>query len=178
MKDYALALLSLLILSACSTIDLANDWPDNIPPRSYYVDYYKRDAKHQKIVSEQEYLIWIHRFYFGWELYRRGWLQATDELVATIYKLEAKNDAREKALLIGKLVSAEWAKESNHRVINTRHLSIWGNSLTESIIRGEQLKTLDEILTDVNDLLAGKLKPADIKIDRYYVVEAFPDNFE
>jgi hypothetical protein len=179
MKCSHTVFLVILSCAACSIYKpVPSEWPDNIPSRSYFVEYFQKDPEHQKIVSEQEYLTWIHRFYFGWELYRRGWLQATDELVDTLNSNEDKVSAKRKSLLIGKLVAPEWAKDKRHRVINTRHLSTWGNSLMESKLRNEQLVILDRILIDVRDLLSYKIKPEDIKGDRYYSLDPFPTDFE
>ncbi|MEM7617528.1 MAG: hypothetical protein AAF195_04020 [Pseudomonadota bacterium] len=175
---YLFTIVLFLSLSACSTLPLDSNWPDTIPQRSYFIDYYNQDRKHRQVVNQDEYLKWIHRFYFGWELYRRGWLQATDELVATINDSQQKAIAKEKSLLIGKLVAPEWAKNRAYRVINTKHIAIWGNAISESIVRGEQLAILDKILDDVTDLLARNIQPKEISKSRYYLLENFGDDFE
>lgn len=181
MKSFPIAFFLLcLVVTACSTapVDTNDDnWPENIPPREYFTDYYENDHDNRKVISEKSYLRWIHRFYFGWQLHKQGWLQATDELVQTLNTEEERQKALETALLIGKRVSPEWAKDKRHRVINTRHLIIWGNALNESIIQKEQQKILDKILNDVNTLLEKKISPRDIAANRYYEYESFGENF-
>lgn len=177
---FAVLTVSLVFLAACSTTqrNLSQpNWPEQLPPLSYFTDYYAQDPEHQEVLSESGYLNWIKRFYLGWELYRRGWLQATDELVATLDDPEDKRIARERAEEIGRLVSPEWAKARNYRVINTRHLTIWGNALNKSMVKQEQLIMLDKILSDVKILLDRKLQPKDIASNRYYEPESFGGNF-
>ena len=181
MKLQTLLLLSLLyLLSACSTTSHHSDpyiWPDNIPPRQYFVDYYHNSSV-VEIQSESDYLLWVRRFYFGWELYKKGWLKATKELVKTLKTTDGQIVAREKALAIGRLVSAEWAQNAKYRVINTRHLNIWGNALNESITNKEQLLMLDRILEDVKALLGGVVQPKDIAYTRYYEIDTFEVDFQ
>ena len=173
-------LLSCLAITGCSRTPIdTNDekWSQHIPPREYFTHHYENDLDNRAAMSEESYLRWIHRFYFGWQLHKQGWLQASDELVQTLKTGEERKKARETALLIGKRVSAEWAKHKRHRVINTRHLIIWGNALNESIVQKEQQKILDKILNDVNTLLKKKIRPQDIAANRYYEYESFGENF-
>lgn len=160
-------------LSACATLPKGHQWPESIPPRSYFTDYYSRDKASQSVLPQSEYLTWVHRFYFGWELYRRGLLQATDELLATLPEPSEQNYARHKMIKLGTLIAPEWAKNHQYRVINSRHMLIWGNALNEAMVKKQQLLILDKISHDAEHLLAGKLKPKQIYNDRYYPQEAF-----
>ncbi len=168
-----LIILGISFLTACSIAPGKNEWPTNIPPRSYFVAYYAQDIPHQAILKKEEYLTWVHRFYFGWELYGRGWLQATEELVNSLKNPKEKQYAKRIMLKVGALVAPEWAKNKKFRVINTRHISIWGNSLHDAIARKEQLTTLDKIHADVDGLLEKRLSPSDIDYDRYFKQEPF-----
>ena len=172
---------SLVLLTACSSTPThlgADSWPENLPPKSYFIARYQQDPRQQDISSQENYLLWIKRFYFGWELYGRGWLKATRELVETLPNDDDKKEAKKKSLLIAKRVAPEWAKDRRYRVINTRHLIIWGNALNESTVKKEQLLILDRILEDVNTLLDRKIQPGDIASNRYYQPDAFGDNFQ
>ncbi len=166
---------TLAFLTSCATIKPTSDWHQDIPPRPYFIDYYEANVTDKDILSQNDYLIWIHRFYFGWELYARGWIKSTEALSKTLDNHDDSQLAKEKALLLGSIVSPEWAKSKGDRVINTRHLNIWGNVLNESIVRKEQLIILDKILFDVNALLEKKIRPRDITFNRYYKVEEFGD---
>jgi len=163
----------ILFLTSCSMAPGKDQWPTNIPPRSYFVEYYSRDIPHQAILNEEDYLTWVHRFYFGWELYGRGWLQATQELVDSLKTPKDKQYAQRVMLKVGALIAPEWAKNKRFRVINIGHISIWGNSLNDAIVRKEQLQTLDKIHKDVQALLQKKITPSVIDYDRYFKQEAF-----
>ena len=169
-----------LLLSACSSGAYHGSqpvWSDDIPARQYFIDHYRAGA-FAEVQSESDYLLWVQRFYLGWELYGRGWLKATEELAQTLSPGKERELAREKALAIGHLVSAEWAKNTRYRVINTRHLNIWGNALNKSVVKKEQLFVLDKILLDVNTLLQRTLAPQEIAYSRYYQVEDFDVEFQ
>jgi hypothetical protein len=161
-----------LIFSGCASVKEKKTWPAEIPPIHVYTDYYSQDVGHQTALTEQEYLLWVHRFYYGWALYNRGWLKATDELVATLKTENDKKDAKEKMLAIGKLVSPEWAKNKQYRVINSRHLGIWGNAINSSILAKEQMLMLDKILLDVQLLLEKRVEPNSIIEARYYLADS------
>ncbi|MFC3116372.1 hypothetical protein [Cellvibrio fontiphilus] len=158
-----------LTLFACSTHRSAQDsWPEDMPSRAYFVKVYEADKVNKEIQNQDEYLTWILRFYNGWELYRRGWIKMTDELVAQIDDPEQVQEVRHKIDRIGRLVSGEWAKKSDTRTIYLRHVSIWGNALLESLDRDQALPLIDRVNQDVDDLLAHKIQPDVITADRYF----------
>ncbi|MBX2808742.1 MAG: hypothetical protein KTR20_08940 [Cellvibrionaceae bacterium] len=161
-------LVVLLCISSCATLPTGDAWPDSIPPQAYFSAYYAQDPAHQQVSTEANYLKWIKRFYFGWELYGRGWLQATEELLDALDSPQAQASGRQLMADIGRLVSAEWAKDSRYRVINTRHISVWGNTLNDAIVKGEALLILERLLADVNALLNKDITPAAIRASRYY----------
>lgn len=166
-----LALITLAFnLIACSTQKLARDenWPQTMPPRSYFVTAFEADEANKKVQAQQEYLTWIVRFYNGWELYNRGWTKMTDELLAQVHDPAEARAIKPKIDRIGRLVSAEWAKKSDTRTIYLRHVSIWGNALLESLDRDQALELVTKVNQDVDDLLAHKIKPAVITAERYF----------
>ncbi len=168
-----LALLALVTsLFACtSTHRAAQDpWPERMPSRAYFVKVYEADKINKQIQTQDEYLTWILRFYKGWELYRRGWIKMTDELVAQVNDPQQVEEIRYKIDRIGRLVSGEWAKKSNTRTIYLRHVSIWGNALLESLDRDEALPLINRVNNDVDDLLAHKISPDVITANRYFPV--------
>ena len=181
MRQVLKPLLSFVLLSALLT-GCANsvrhtdsEWPSSLPPKDYFVSYYLEDEENQEVCTLDEYLTWINRFYFGWEFYRRGWLQATNELVDSVHNPAHREAVRSRSLLVGKLVSSEWAKDRNHRFINTGHLSVWGNAIVNSMENQEQLSMLDKVLADIALLQSGQLQPSDIHERRYFDTVAFDD---
>lgn len=175
---FIISLLALAITS-CSTTTNKNHWSSGIPAKQFFIDYHNKDPEHQAVLKQQDYLLWVHRFYFGWELYRRGWIKATDELTTSLQRNEDQQKAKQLMFHIGTLVAPEWAKNKNFRLINTRHLSIWGNTLNTSVVKKEQLLILSRIKTDAELLLNQQISPQSITADRYYPQKAFDiaDNF-
>ncbi len=160
-------------LLACSTTSNkiareANSWPQGMPSRAYFVKVYEADKVNKDIQTQEEYLTWIVRFYNGWELYRRGWIKMTDELVAQVEDPHQVKEIKHKIDRIGRLVSGEWAKKSDTRTIYLRHVSIWGNALLESLDRNEALPLINRVNQDVDDLLAHKINANVITAERYF----------
>lgn len=178
-KCYRLAAALLLVtaLAACvSTPKTADRWPSDIPEKAYYLAHYADDHSNQKIQSEEDYLKWVHRFYRGWSFYPKGW----DWLIATTLKESADYSERVavKANMVelGRLISAEWAKNTNHRQINTSHLMAWGEALKIAVKNREQVQLTETILGDVKSLLAGTLQPSDVDLQRYIAKQGVTSN--
>lgn len=158
-------------LFACSSnkiVRQADAWPSDMPSRAYFLKIYETDEANKKIQTKEEYLTWIVRFYSGWELYRRGWIKMTDELVAQVDDPGQVKEIRYKVDRIGRLVSGEWAKKSDTRTIYLRHVSIWGNALLESLDRNEALPLVNRVNQDVDDLLAHRIRADIITAERYF----------
>lgn len=174
----SIRLLAMLILTsslfACSSnriVRQTDTWPDHMPSRAYFLRIYEADAINKKIQTQEEYLVWIVRFYTGWELYRRGWIKMTNELVAQVEDPDQINEIRHKVDRIGRLVSGEWAKKSDTRTIYLRHVSIWGNALLESLDRNEALPLINRVNQDVDDLLAHRIHTDVITAERYFPID-------
>jgi len=169
-------LLSIVVLlSACVTAPKAEQWPQDMPPLAYFKAYYDRDDAHKQVLAEKAYLTWVYRFYNGWELYSRGWLQATDELADSLVLSDEK--ARGRALMdeIGLLIAPDWAKSDPHRTIKIRHVALWGNVILKGMVMDEQFPVLYKIRDDAQQMLAGNLDPKIVKKDRYVIEEDFAD---
>jgi hypothetical protein len=162
---------SLFACSSNKVVSQADLWPDKMPSRSYFLKVYNADETNKKIQTQEEYLTWIVRFYSGWELYRRGWIRMTDELVAQVEDPAQVKEIRHKVDRIGRLVSGEWAKKSDTRTIYLREVSIWGNALLESLDRDEALPLINRVNQDVDDLLAHRINADIITAERYFPVD-------
>ena len=173
----SLLIFTLLAISACSTAILRSDqdWPRDLPPLDYYIDYYNQDPANQQAISLNEYLLWVRHLYLGWELYSNGWLALSGELANTIEDKRQREIAKQKLIVMGRIVSPEWAKHKKFSTIKTRHLIIWGNALNESPAHNEQLKIIDQVLADANLLIKGQLSAKDIRAERYYPQEPFDE---
>ena len=175
MKKIFLILFGLSLLSACVSTHKALVWPENIPPLEYFRGYYAQDEQHQKAMKERAYLEWIKKFYLGSAIYSRGWNMVTNEVITSLDNENHEKQTRQRMQKLGKLISAEWAKHSKYRVINTRHISIWGNALLESISKKEQLLLISKVEGDVDALLTKQIKPGSIQEERYYQTSHWDD---
>ncbi|MGV6807731.1 MAG: hypothetical protein ACWA5K_07515 [bacterium] len=139
-----------------------------IPPETWYQLHYQADAVNRAAQTWENYYGWAQGFYTGTTLYRRGWHQLTDEVLSSLTSAEEQHIARDKLFQLGKLISPEWAKKNNYRIINSRHMGIWGNALLVAVRRGETLNLIDRVSNDVEAMLTGRLSPEDISASRYY----------
>lgn len=168
---FSVCLFGVLLLGGCATLPQDSavqdaNWPQGIPERAYFVEQFEGDKANQSAQSSREYLVWIVRFYEGWALYPKGWNWLTEEVVKSV-------DASEREWLIGKMysigerISAEWAKDRGHRHVNTNHLLVWGDALKIAVREGSQRDLALKISDDVDGLLAQRIQPDHIDLDRY-----------
>lgn len=143
------------------------EWPEDLPPLDHYERIYDRDGENQAVQSREDYLKWVVRFYEGWDLHQDGWHATTRDVLHGIDDGADKKRLRDKMAHLGKVISGEWAKNSGSRRIRSRQLSIWGQALLTSMNRGKEENLVDQVTRDVNSLLAGDLRPSQIKLERY-----------
>lgn len=166
-----LCIIGLLLISACSHVSLTN-WHEDLPPRSHLEHIYAQHAELHRVQSLDDYLIWAQRFYLGWHLHPRGWVEASRDFADTIEDEAIRQQALGKLKTLGVLIGPEWAKDSQFHVITTRHLSIWGAVLTEAAERQDQIQLVEHLMSDVKALLSRELAPEDIDYPRYYYDDA------
>jgi hypothetical protein len=160
---------SFIFLSACvSRPPQEADWPKDIPSRAFFVAHYESDLENKTGQDVDEYLLWVLRFYKGWELYRNGWTKVTDDSLHGVTDPVLAKEIRTKMGLIGEGIACEWAKNKKDRRIFLRHVVVWGNALIESIKRDQELALINRVLADVNGLLAGQIALDDVKAERYF----------
>lgn len=160
-----------LILSGCASLPVdetvQNDnWPQEIPPRDYFVDNFEKDSENQSAQSQRDYLTWILRFYQGWALVPRGWNYLTDTVVDSVDPA-AQSAMQQQMYSLGERISAEWAKNREHRTVNSKHLLVWKDALKIAIREGRQAVLADQVSTDVDNLLSRNILPDEIDLDRY-----------
>lgn len=166
---YYVFMFVVLALQGCATQQVKVPiWPGELPPRTYFLDQYQQDVVNKNSQSLDEYLKWVIRFYKGWDLYPSGWDNITQEVLLKINKYPAAGEIRVKLDRLGLIISAEWAKNNKTRIINTRLVALWGNSLIKSLEHGETLQLINRVAADINNLLTRKLAVDAIATDRYY----------
>ena len=158
-----------LLLSACANqAPKEAQWPAEMPPRSFFVAAYEADNANKQDQKLDEYLLWVFRFYKGWELYRNGWSQVINDSLIGVTDPVVAHEIKTKMEFMGVNISREWAKNKKDRRILTRHVVVWGNALIESIKRGQRLTLINRVLSDVAAILDNKIDSDDIKAERYY----------
>lgn len=172
MKAKCVLWLLVLLLAGCVENQLNdNRWSNEQNEDEYFVKCYWRDPINAERQSIDQYLLWIDRFYLGWEIYPHGWNQVTADLLAKIQEPDQVKQVADKMAYLGKTISAEWAKNNATRRINSQHISIWGNALLKSLEFGETLKIIDLVGHDVDDLLENRISAAMITENRFYSEE-------
>ena len=165
----SLILVGLLFLSACaSRSPQVLNWPSDIPSREFFIAHYESDLENKQGQDLDEYLLWVLRFYKGWELYSNGWTQVTEDSLHTVTDPILAHEIKTKMNLIGESVAGEWAKNKKDRRILTRHVVVWGNALIESIKRDQELTLVNRVLADVYGLLAQQVALDEVIAERYF----------
>lgn len=165
----SLLFISMSLVTACTShAPKQANWPQGMPSRDYFVAQYDADVENKKEEDLEEYLLWVVRFYEGWELYHNGWIKVTKDSVATVKDEQKAAEITHKMNLIGQGIASEWAKGKKDRRILTKHIVVWGNALVESIKRNEEIPLIDRVLADVNGLVAREVAIEEIRADRYY----------
>ncbi len=165
----SLSLVCLLLLNGCATrSQKVASWPGDMPSREFFVAHYESDLENKEGQDVDEYLLWVLRFYKGWELYSNGWSKVTEDSLYGVKDPVLAQEIRAKMNLIGEGIACEWAKNKKDRRILTRHVVVWGNALIESIKRDQELALINRVLADVNGLLVHQLELDDVKAERYF----------
>ena len=162
-----LILSSILALTACATAPAS--WPGTLPPFSYFQNTWTNDAANQQIQDQDEYLLWVRRFYEGFNTVP-GWLDLEKRVLARLPQDQQASVAEQLARL-GVTISAEWAKDNSVRRIDTSTVATWRDALQESLSRMELASYLMLLNQDIAALLGGQLTTDDITFERYYTDE-------
>ena len=155
-------LISLLKCSVTNTIF----WPGTLPGREYFEANYEEDKDNQLVQSKIDYLGWVVSFYEGTLIAPVGWLEL-QTIVLEIAEPEDRLELDKQLTDLGRLISGEWAKENNGRVIDSRLLSLWGSVMQLSDDPQVQAQAILLIEKDVNALLNHQLIPEAITDERY-----------
>ncbi len=167
LHQFLLLVISALVLCGCETIATKKiAWPDDIPEQSYFEHAYALDPVNQKIQPEDEYLVWVLRFYNGYNGIN-GWREITDEVITSIDESRLKIVSG-KMRNLGKQIAAEWAKDSPESLIHTPILSTWSKAAREAAKRNEVEQFADRLAADVDAILAMDIDEDTITAERYY----------
>ena len=154
-----------ILIQGCITSD-DSLWPDSIPQRGYFELIYERDKDNQLVQSKTDYLRWVVSFYKGTVIAPVGWLDL-QSIVLEMADSKDRNELKKRFTALGRLISGEWAKENDERVIDSRMLSLWGSIMQlvdDPQIQGQAVSLIEK---DVKALLSGQLRPDAIVDERY-----------
>lgn len=167
----------LTLLSGCSLFSdkqnstgLDYKWGEDLPPQALYLQAYRADAKNQKYQTEENYIAWIRRFFYGTVIQPEGWLEMSEKLVGQS-PVDQRQKIDEMISDLGVKISQEWAKDNKARKLDTKNMIVWGTALRESIENEDTIRLLSLVDEDVDALLAGTIEKRDIVGDRYYALE-------
>jgi len=166
-----------LLLGACVSVpEKEASWSSAWPPESLFEAAYEAELDNQAVQSAENYMRWIRRFYQGWTFYPEGWDWLTERVLMGIEDDAQRQQITEQMYSLGMRISREWAKSSAYRVINTRHLLVWGESLKLSAARDQELWLAAKVSADIDGLLASVIEPSMIQSSRYYADSAPTDD--
>ncbi len=157
-----------LLVGCVGPRQASENWPESLPPLSFFKDVYYADEKNQPQQTLNKYLRWVRNFYEGFELYGQGWNDFVPDVLAEIEDPQKRAEVERQLYYLGRDISGEWAKYDEKRVIHTRHLSVWGNAMRTAMAEGEILGVVNRVEQDVEVLLNRTLPPEQINADRYH----------
>lgn len=156
-----------IALGSCATTPVS--WPSTLPPLSHFQANWDNDAANQQIQPEDEYLLWVQRFYEGFNTVP-GWFELETQVLARLPE-EERASAAEQLAALGMTIGGEWAKDNSVRRIDTSTVATWRDALQESLSRMEFNSYLMLLTRDITALLDGSLTTDDITFERYYTDE-------
>lgn len=155
-----------VLLGGCMSSAFLEQWPEQIPQQSYFKQLYREDGSNKVRQSEDEYLIWVARFYEGWEMMPIGWQDISESVLVDLEPLQYR--AIDGHLdRIGAQISGEWAKDNEVRQIDSRMLSLWAGVMQAQYSAEYRIAAVQFIARDVDDILSGALPEEQITEDRY-----------
>lgn len=80
--------------------------------KPFFVAEYERDGRNQRRQSLDEYWRWVKSLLLEGGSGFRGWMDQVDEIMARVRDAEARERLREMLYRVGRLIAAEWSKDS------------------------------------------------------------------
>jgi len=155
-----------LLLGACVIREPVSEWPDSLPARAFFVEQWRQDAVNRDIQSIDEYLLWINRFYQGFNLVP-GWLQVVERVTSRV-AVEDQAAVRIQLEALGRRIGSEWAKDNQVRKLNSRMAAVWRDALMEALAQDDLHAYIARMTQDVEAVMAETLQAEDIQFERYY----------
>tara|TARA_R110000824_G_scaffold318073_1_gene505251 strand:+ start:75004 stop:75534 length:531 start_codon:yes stop_codon:yes gene_type:complete len=165
-RHFFFIIFSAAVLSACSTLYESDDWPQTLPSKNYFTEYYQRNVDNHPYQTVEDYLAWVRIFYQG-NVLSIGWEELSEGVLVELP--DAKKTEYEKRMFtLGQRIGAEWALDNSVRLIDTRSASVWSDALLEAIYLKELEAFIFKMENDVDSILTGRLNKNEIAFTRYY----------
>ena len=164
-----LILLATYTLVSCTLFAPGVRWPDGAYPQDYFAEAFATDQAAQQYQTEDDYLLWITRFYKGFSI-APGWLSLTEQVLENLEEPQ-KSEVNQRLYHLGAKIGTEWAKDNEVRKLNTRNASVWRDGLIESLRQNDLNNYITRVEEDVESILNGELDKEEIYFERYYVDE-------
>lgn len=156
----------IMLLASCMSSAILEQWPEQIPLQSYFKQLYRDDGSNKARQSEVDYLIWVARFYEGWEMMPIGWHDISESVLVDLEPVQFRMIDRHLER-IGAQISGEWAKDNAVRQIDSRMLSLWAGVMQAEYSAEYRIAAVRVIARDVDDILSGELPMEQVTEDRY-----------
>lgn len=172
-----LSLFLATLITACANLgtDIAQEWPEELPPLSYFEEAYVAGIENHEHQTREEYLYWVRSFYEGTTLYPRGWNSTTSDLLAATPSGPASAKMEARLYELGREIAAEWSKSGRVNLVKNGHLAVWGIAAQRAVDEANVDETIAQIADDVSALLARELSPEAVTAARYHPQD--PDDF-
>ncbi|MDY6981525.1 MAG: hypothetical protein SV422_00405 [Pseudomonadota bacterium] len=157
------------LLTACASRAPTPSWPEGAASPELFRMEWRRRADVQRVQAEEDYLLWVTRFYTG-NGPVPGWLDMTEQVLERLPP-ERRGNIEARLFDLGGRIGAEWAKDNSVRRINTRAAGVWRDALLEALAQDDLDAFLDRLSADVDALRNGTLDGDAIRFERYYVDE-------
>lgn len=155
-----------VLLAGCMSSAILEEWPEQIPQQRYFQQLYLEDGSNKVRQSEVEYLVWVARFYEGWEMMPIGWHDISESVLLDLEPVQYRTiDGHLER--IGAQISGEWAKDNAVRQIDSRMLSLWAGVMQAEFSAEYRIAAVQVIARDVDEILSGTLPMEQVTEDRY-----------
>ena len=151
------------------------------PDEKHFRPRYDEDEEDRKRQSWDTYWKWVEAFYEG-NLLIRGWTVECRNIADRIHNLDQRDQAIARLNVLGRLISAEWAKDNAIRLIDTNDIRQWGQWLRESSTGDEihvisDIEPIVEALNRIESLVIEKIKKrASYQVERPPLTRPFYPN--
>lgn len=132
-----------------------------MPSEAFFERVYREDAKNRERQTLEDYMIWVLRFYEGYQI-NPGWKRVEEQIARDLTQDEYLL-LLPKVSHLGQVVCAEWAKSNGTRRISVEHVVIWIDVLKQGKKAKRLEATIERLLSDVEGIVVGRIDSKSIR---------------